>query len=544
MMRKASLVSTLVVTVAAVMVSGIVMLAGCSRQDASHAGSEKAVVYHCPMHPNYLSHKPGDCPICGMKLVPVNDTEASGGSGKGRILYYRDAMNPSHTSDNPGKAPDGMDLVPVYENESGSGAVKIDPAMIQSIGVATEKAAVRTLTRDVRTTATIMPDERRIATITTKTMGYIEKLYVNYTGQPVKQGQPLYDLYSPDLVSAQAEYLQAYKSIAFRDSGELLQSARQRLLNWDVTVAQIAALETRGTPEKSITVTSPASGLVTEKMVTEGQKIEPGMVLYKVVDNSRVWVEAAVYQQDVPVVKMGQRGTVELDYLPGQTFNATITYIAPELNMESRTLMVRLELVNTSSLTIKPGMNATVTLHAAMGTSAVTVPDQAVIRSGLRTLVVVAVGGGYFEPRQVKIGQTAQGYTEVLSGVHEGDEIVTSSQFLIDSESNLKAAVLKLTHGATSSDTGGPASDTSKMDMTGTDHPRAVAKPRAIDASHAAEVQAVVYTCPMDPEIVSDKPGKCPTCGMFLVAKQSSGADHAAQPDVKESTGADAMKGM
>jgi Cu(I)/Ag(I) efflux system membrane fusion protein len=336
-----------------------------------------------------------------------------------------------------------MDLVPVYESEDQGSGVKIDPAMIQSIGVQTEKASRRILTRDIRTSATIMPDERRMATITTKIMGYVEKLYINYTGQRVQKGRPLYDVYSPDLLSAQSEYLDAFKNNHSQDSG-LLQSARIRLRNWDVTVSQIAELEKRGAPQKTITVVSPVSGIVTEKMIVEGQNIEPGMQLYKIVDYSRVWVEGALYQQDVPLVTIGQVGAVELDYYPGESFEGKVTYIAPEMNMESRTLKIRLELANTPTIKIKPGMNATVTIHSVMKTSTVTVPDQAVIHSGIRTIVVIAKGGGYFEPREIKIGQSAGGYTEIVQGVDEGEDIVISSQFLIDSESNLKAAVMKL----------------------------------------------------------------------------------------------------
>ena len=379
----------------------------CQKANHEAQSPDQKVIYHCPMHPNYLSDKPGSCPICGMKLVPAEGTPAPASGAAGQV--------------------------------------KIDPAMIQSIGVQTEKSAVRTLTRDIRTSATVAPDERRITTITSKIMGYVEKLYVNYTGQRVKKGQPLYDLYSPDLVSAQSEYLQAYRNPFPGDSGRMLKSVRRRLLNWDVTDAQIADLEKRGEPEKTMTVVSPADGIVTEKMIVDGQKIEPGMKLYTVVDYSRVWVQGAVYQQDVPLVKIGQTGVVELDYYPGERFEGKVTYVAPEMNMESRTLVIRLELANTPDIKIKPGMNATLSIHSPLKAAAVTVPDQAVIHSGLRTLVVIAKGGGFFEPHEIKIGQTAGGYTEVLEGVREGEEIVVSSQFLIDSESNLKAAVMKMT---------------------------------------------------------------------------------------------------
>jgi membrane fusion protein, copper/silver efflux system len=484
-MRKFPLIPAILGAIILLVFTSVAVFISCSKKTGSHGADEQTIIYHCPMHPNYLSHQPGNCPICGMKLAPVNKTEPTG--------------------------------------------IKIDPAMIQSIGVQTEKAAIRTLTRDIRTSATVMPDERRVSTITTKVMGYVEKLFVNYTGQWVKEGQPLFDLYSPDLVSAQTEYLQIYHKSGVNDTSEMLRSARHRLLNWDITEAQIADLEKRGAPEKTISIVSPAEGIVTEKMIVKGQNIEPGMQLYKIIDYSRVWVEGAIYQQDVPFVNVGQRGNIELDYYPGEEFSGTVTYVAPEMNIESRTLMVRLELANTTDIRIKPGMNASVTIHVVMKKNSITVPDQAVIHSGLRTLVVLAKGGGYFEPREIQTGQTAGGYTQVLSGVNEGDEIVVSSQFLIDSESNLKAAVMKMdgkkndAGSASKEERPVQGSTVKNMEkMPEMDHSKLDSK--APDKS----ILKRIYTCPMHPEIISDKPGSCPKCGMNLVLQKAE-SDHAAK---------------
>jgi hypothetical protein len=245
-MRKIPLIPIIAGAVIVAVCFGVAVVISCSKKTGSQVDNGHSIIYHCPMHPNYLSHQPGNCPICGMTLVPAGSgSEPSKEKSKGRILYYRDAMNPSHTSGKPGKAPDGMAMVPVYESDDNGNGVKIDPAMMQTLGVQTEKAKLRILTRDVRTTATIMPDERRVTVITTKVMGYVEKLFVNYTGQRVKMGQPLFDLYSPDLVSAQTEYLLTYRK-SVGDTSETLRSARRRLLNWDITEAQIAELEKRG----------------------------------------------------------------------------------------------------------------------------------------------------------------------------------------------------------------------------------------------------------------------------------------------------------
>jgi membrane fusion protein, copper/silver efflux system len=371
--------------------------------------ASRKIVYHCPMHPNYLSNKPGTCPICGMDLVAINEADTLSGEMAGAGNY-----------------------------------VKIDPTVVQNIGVRTEKAALRTLKRDIRSSASIVADERRKYTVATKVMGYVEKLYVNYTGQRVVKGQPLFDLYSPDLVSAQAEYLSAFSYAKSADADRLLESSRERLRNWDITEEQIAALEKRGKPQKNLTLVSPADGIVTEKMVVEGQSVEPGMTLYKIADYGHVWAVGAIYQQDIPLIALGQRAEVELDYFRGRVFPGTVSYVAPELDTVSRTLMVRVDLANTPDLALKPGMNATITLRSALVKNGLTVPDQAVIRSGLRTLVVVSLGNGFFEPREITVGQSAGGYAEVIAGVNDGEEIVVSSQFLIDAESNLKTAVMKM----------------------------------------------------------------------------------------------------
>ena len=365
--------------------------------------------------------------------------------GARRVLYYQDAMNPEYHSPRPGKAPDGMDLVPVYEGEDTASGLRVSPGMLQASGVQTETAAVRALVRDIRASATVMLDERRVYSVTARTMGYAERLDVNYTGQSVSLGQPLFEFYSPDLVAAQTEYLQAFQDSAGIGASELRQSARQRLLNWGFNEEQVRALEQRGAPEQAVTIHSPAAGTVTEKMIVAGQTVEPGMMLYKIVDFSRVWVVGAIYQQDVGVVRVGQKADVELDYYPGERFAGTLTYVAPEMDMDSRTLAVRLELANTPDVKVKPGMNATITIHAALDRRAVTVPEQAVIRTGLRTLVVIARPGGRFEPRAIVVGQTAAGHTEIVQGVRAGEVVVVSAQFLIDSESNLKAALMQMT---------------------------------------------------------------------------------------------------
>ena len=377
-------------------------------------GAGKETIYHCPMHPNYLSNKPGTCPICGMDLVPANGRPENGG------------------------APAAM------TNEN---LVRIDPAVVQNMGVRTEKALRRQLSRDIRTSAVVAADERRKYAVTTKVMGYVEKLYANYTGQRVSKGDRLFDLYSPELVSGQTEYLSALAAGAGADSRSLLANARQRLLNWDITPEQIAALEKQGTAQKTMTFFSPVNGIVTEKAVTDGQSVEPGMTIFKIVDYSRVWVVGSVYQQDIALVSAGQKAEVELDYYPGKRFAGTVSYVAPELDTMSRTLTVRVDLANTPDLKIKPGMNAAIMIRSSIAVSGLSVPDQAVIRSGLRTIAIVARDSGLFEPREITAGQSADGFTQVTGGLAEGEEVVVSSQFLIDAESNLKSAVMKMSSG-------------------------------------------------------------------------------------------------
>jgi len=416
-----------------------------------HVGERKIKYYRDPMNPQITSPIPKKSSD-GMDFVPVYEEESS---GERKIAYYKDPMHPWYTSDKPGKAPDcGMDLVPVYEGESDIKGIKIDPVVVQNIGVKTEPVQRRTLTRTVRTVGKIEIDERKVYTISTKVMGWVEKLYVDYTGKSVRKGEPLMELYSPDLVSTQEEYLQALRyhsqmqqsniEEARKGADVLVQSAKRRLLNWDISEHEIAELAERGTPKKTMTFYSPADGIVMDKMVSQGKALMPGMDLYKIADISTVWVIADIYQYELPWIKLGQKAEIELSYLPGKTYNGTVTYIYPILNMETKTVKVRIEVRNTPTFDLKPEMFATVKITTHPRQNVVAVPEQAVIRSGERNIVIVALGGGYFEPRDVKLGVTDDHYVEILAGIHEGETIVTSSQFLIDSESNLKAAISQM----------------------------------------------------------------------------------------------------
>ena len=407
--------------------------------------------YTCGMHPFYVQKGPGNCPICGMKLTPVKPG-AQKKKEERKIKYWRAPMDPTYISDKPGKSPMGMDLIPVYEDEGEEeGLVKIDPVTIQNIGVRTETVTKRALHRIVRTVGRITYDEKRIFHVHTKITGWIDKLYVNFTGEAVRRGQPLISLYSPDLVSSQKEYLQALdyrKSIqksgfeSIRESGEsLVDATRRRLELWDITPQQIKILEETRNIQKNMTLYSPVRGIVVKmEGAREGMYVQPGMNLYTIADISRVWVEGAIYEYELPWIHLGQKAFMTLAYYPGKEYAGKITFINPFLEEKTRTVKVRLEFDN-PDFELKPEMYADVMLSSDITREGIGVPTQAVIFSGKRNLVVIDRGEGRFESREVKVGAEAEGYYQVLEGVKEGEKVVTSAQFLIDSESNLKAAI-------------------------------------------------------------------------------------------------------
>ncbi len=382
--------------------------------------------------------------------------QMEGGKKERKLLYYRNPMGLPDTSASPKKDPMGMDYIPVYEGEeaadAGSGIV-VSTEKVQKLGVRTEIAALRELSRSVRASGRIEVDERRLHTVAPKFEGWIEKLHVNATGQPVGRGQPLAEVYSPELVSAQKEYaIAAQGRESLREAGpeaqagmkQLADSGLLRLRNWDISDEQIARLREGGEVRRTLTLRAPASGIVMEKKAVAGMRFMPGEMLYQVADLSSVWVVADVFEQDIGLVRVGQKATVGIDAYPNRTFEGTVTYVYPTLKAETRSVPVRVELPNPGGL-LKPAMFASLELSAVGGAKVLAVPLSAVIDSGVRRVVLVQAGGdakaGRFEPREVKLGARAGDYVEVLDGVKEGEPVVVAANFLIDAESNLKAAV-------------------------------------------------------------------------------------------------------
>lgn len=383
--------------------------------------------YICPMHPTVVSDKPGSCPICGMDLVQKEADVSPGHHGHGADSTHSDASN-----------------------------VQINPATIQNIGVKTMVVEKQPLKRTVRAVGRVDYDETRIMDVNSKIAGWVEQLYVDYTGQWVKKGQPLLALYSPELVAAQEEYLTALDYAesmrdgamreAARNAEDLLTAARQRLLYWDISAGQITELEKTRQVRRKMPILAPRSGIVTHKDVLEGAYIGSGQHLYRIADLSVVWIYADVYEYEMPWVSKGQRAEVSLSYLPGEQFEGKVDYIFPFMNEKTRTVQVRMVFDNSDGA-LKPDMYADVVIRPEVAGEGVVIPAQAVIHSGTRRVVVMAHGDGRFEPREIHIGvETEDGY-EVLQGLNPGERIVTSAQFLIDSESNLKAALAGMRGG-------------------------------------------------------------------------------------------------
>jgi Cu(I)/Ag(I) efflux system membrane fusion protein len=364
-----------------------------------------------------------------------------------KLLYYRNPMGLPDTSPTPKKDSMGMDYVPVYEGEEeGAGGLKISPDKIQKLGVKTEAATLRTLDKVLRVAGRIEVDERRVFAIAPKFEGWVERLHVNTTGQPVGRGQPLFEVYSPELVSAQREYAIAVRGQASVGAeakgamGQLAEASLLRLRNWDISEEQVKALAAGGEPRRTLTFRSPAAGVVTEKKAIQGMRFMPGETLYQIADTSSVWVVADVYEQDIGRVSVGAVAQVSLAAYPEKHFEGRIAYIYPTLKAETRTVPVRIELANPQGL-LKPAMYAQVELPATASAPVLTVPASAVIDSGRRQVVLVQMSEGRFEPREVKLGQRGDDFIEVRDGIKAGDAVVTSANFLIDAESNLRAAV-------------------------------------------------------------------------------------------------------
>lgn len=394
-------------------------VANRDRVDRADSKAGAGRYYTCGMHPWVILPHPGSCPICSMKLVPLDPAKFSG-------------------------------------------QVTIDPVVAQNIGVRVEKVGVGSLGGELRTVGTVDYDETRLGDVNLKVSGWIEKLYVSYLGQKVRQGQPLFSLYSPDLYAAEEEYLLAYRAqraVKGEESNtrQLIEAARTKLSYFDIGPDQIRALERRGTPKKTMVIRSPHAGVVTEKHAVEGMKVTPGMTAYRIADLSRVWVMATVYEYQSQQIKLGQRATMTLTYVPGEKLEGKVVYIYPYLDQRTRQINVRLEFPN-PKLTLKPGMYATVVFEGLSGERRVLVPRSAVIDTGERQVAFVSLGQGRFEPRQVRMGgETADGKVEILSGLEAGELVVTSGQFLIDSEARMREALAKMMTPAAAQQEAAPA---------------------------------------------------------------------------------------
>ncbi len=380
-----------------------------------------------------------------------------GASMERKIIYWKAPMDPTEIYDEPGKSKMGMDLVPVYEDEvSGGGSgetnvdgvdVNINPVVEQNMGLKVEAVVLEPLDHVIRTYGHITYDETRTGTYSPRFDGWIQVLHADYTGARVKKGDPLFEVYSPALTASQEELFSARKNFLARKTDvnkRIYQSARKRLAYYGISQRDIKGLEAGGRVKETLAVRSPFSGVVVEKMVVEGGYFKAGTPLFTIVDLSRVWVEAHIFEYEQNLVSLGQGVEMQLSYGPGQVHTGTIAYIYPYLQPKTRDVVIRLAFDNAKGL-LRPDMYARIKIAAGNGRTGLTIPAQAVIHSGEDQLVFVARGEGLFSPRKITTGLHLEGgRVQVLSGLSQGENVVVSGQFLLDSESKLKEAIQKM----------------------------------------------------------------------------------------------------
>jgi len=474
---------------------------GASQADViipeAKASTPAKQLWTCGMHPQVILDHPGNCPICEMKLTPLQNNTVN----------------------------------------QGDNAVIVSPAAIQNMGLRTAMVKTGPARREIRTVGNVALDETALADVTTKVKGWIEKLYVDYTGQLVHRNDPLFEIYSPELYNAQIEYLLVRSQTAAGRNDPLADSTLKKLQFLDISADQIAKLEKSGQAGKTLAILAPRDGIVIEKNVVVGQMVEAGAKLYRIADLATVWVIVQVYERDLPFIKLGQEAEITTAYLPDRHYHGRVAYIYPTVDENTRTVKVRLEFHN-PGYTLKPGMYVTAKLRSELTPSGLLVPDTAILRSGEKNTVFIALPGGKFIPREITLGPQLENHMYlVTSGLKEGEKIVTSGQFLLDSESQLHAALQRLTPDNNINNTGAsqqgafaataqsstyvcPMPEHASISYKSPgDCPLCHMKLVPADSSSPIQPQIDYYTCSM-PEhanVHSDKPGKCPKCGMTLI---------------------------
>ncbi len=401
-------------------------------------------LWTCGMHPQIIKKEPGNCPICGMKLTPIHGSAAKAG-GERKIKYYRSTMMPGEVKQSPGKDSMGMDMVPIYDDAEASAQnnIQIDAATIQRMNLKTALVERGPVRREIRTVGAVAYNEQGLRDITTKYEGWIEKLHVNATWAVVKAGDPLFEIYSPDLYNAQLNYMVALRGEG-AGGGPLTRAALARLQLFDIPSDLIDELKRSGEAKRTVVFRAPADGVVIEKMAVAGQMMKPGERIYRLADLSSVWVLAQIYEKDLPFLHTGQAAAIRTSYGPERKFDGTVQLLLPQVEEQTRSATARIVLSNPDGF-LRPGMFVEVNFASQINDDAVLVPDMAVLRSGERNTVFVALDGGFFEPREVQLGARSEGgFYQVLAGLKAGERVVTSGQFMLDSESQLREAIQKM----------------------------------------------------------------------------------------------------
>lgn len=436
---------------------------GRHQHQAPVAEGGKKQLWTCGMHPQVIRNEPGLCPICHMKLTPIaagSDPAAAGaGGGERKVKYWWDPMiGPESISDTPGKSAMGMDLVPVYEGEgasdtSGGTAVTIDPVVVQNMGVRVAEATSGQLNRTIRAVGYLEEAQPFVHDVNLRISGWVEKLYADTVGVHLKKGDKLFDLYSPEVQVAIEELIAARRALAAlgpksdalarRTSQTLLDATRRKLEQWGLDPQEVDRLAKLDKAPRTVTFTSPITGHVTEKMVVDGSAVKAGDRAMRIVDHSTLWLDSQVYAQDQPFIKLGQNVTAEVEGVTGKPIEGEVIFVHPHVDPTTRTATVRVAIPN-PKMTLRPGMYATAQISDELAESALLVPREAVIDTGTRQVTFVALGGGKFEPRNVKTGAAgADGMVQIVEGIKEGERVVTSGQFLLDAESRMREAIQK-----------------------------------------------------------------------------------------------------